>query len=166
MGKKQQRTFFNNGYSRPTASPLPLFQIPLRIGRVMILKGPTCRWFSRRDLFLRTFQQTPVSHTPNPQQPTVYVSEFLQHLGVISGIDVWGMLHRYVGVPLDFYFIPQTVGGWSPFQPTFELEVTKKGRLRWAELPGEFFFNAENWSTWIHELTYNYFAKAGNDGPC
>ena len=48
---------------------------------------------------LRTFQHTPGTYQNDPQ-PTVYVSEFLNHLGV------WGslardMLQGYVGAPLD-----------------------------------------------------------------
>ena len=44
----------------------------------------------------RPYQQTPVSHTPNPQ-PTVY-----ERIPFIWGFgDVWGMLQGYVGFPLE-----------------------------------------------------------------
>ena len=47
----------------------------------------------------RTFQQTPVSHTPNPLAQQFMVRNSF-HLGVKG--DVWGMRYPgYVGVPLD-----------------------------------------------------------------
>ena len=52
---------------------------------------------------LRTFQQTPVSHTPNPQ-PTVYVSEFLSFGGLgMSGVCSRGVL----GLPKRCVLLPQ-----------------------------------------------------------
>ena len=48
--------------------------------------------------YLRTFQQTPVSHTPNPQ-PTVYVSEFLSFGGERGCLGY--AKQGYVGAPLD-----------------------------------------------------------------
>ena len=41
---------------------------------------------------LRPYQQTPKGAYPKPPGPTVYGSEFLNHLGVKG--DVWGMRNR------------------------------------------------------------------------
>ncbi len=61
-----------------------------------LLVKPTWRWLKWWCLFLRPYQQNPVSHTPNPQ-PTVYGSEFLSFGLGMSGV----CSKRYVGFPLD-----------------------------------------------------------------
>ena len=49
---------------------------------------------------LTNWDDPPSGAYPKPPGPTVYGSEFLQHLGVKG--DVWGMLYPgYVGFPLE-----------------------------------------------------------------
>ena len=122
LWEKKQRTFLNNGYK--TNSKLQLKDTTLRLGRVMILKGPT--WIVAGQKNGRKF------NLPGDS-------------AAVTG----------------FFHPPNTFGGWSPFQPTFEFGVTwtnhpTKGQVELAELP---FFSRKHWSTWIHELTYGCFQK-------